>query len=281
MGTAVKITAILATYNEERFIAPCIEHHRAQGVSIYLCDNQSTDTTVAIAERYRGRGIEGIETIPRHGKYTWRPILERKEQLALELDADWFIHLDADEFFLAPPGMGTLAEALAAIDRRGYTTANALEYTFIPTREEPDHDHADFQATMRWYYPFAAFLPHRVVLWKKQPVRANLADSGGHVVTFAGARMYPEYFRMKHYLFLSEAQAIRKFVGRKYDEHEVAGGWHGFRPRLRPEDITLPSRQELRRYDADDTLDGSRPRSRHCLPGTDPAARERRIRPSE
>jgi glycosyltransferase involved in cell wall biosynthesis len=107
----LRIVAILATYNEERFIAGCLDHLLSQGVEAYVCDNDSTDATVAIASRYLGAGVRGIERLPRDGTFRWRRILERKEELAAELDADWFIHLDADEIPLPPPRFGTLAEA--------------------------------------------------------------------------------------------------------------------------------------------------------------------------
>jgi hypothetical protein len=54
-----RIVAILAAYNEERFIAQCLEHLHANGVEAYLCDNQSTDRTVQIAETFLGRGLRG------------------------------------------------------------------------------------------------------------------------------------------------------------------------------------------------------------------------------
>src|SRR5262245_63675790 len=39
----MKIVAILATYNEERFVRNCIRNLVSQGASIYLIDNDSTD----------------------------------------------------------------------------------------------------------------------------------------------------------------------------------------------------------------------------------------------
>lgn len=117
----MRVVALLATYNERRFVASCLAHLHEQGGETYLIDNCSTDGTVEIAERYIGRGLLEIESFPRDGVYRWREILERKEQLARALDADWFLHVDADEFRLPPPGAGTLADALAEVDRAGYS----------------------------------------------------------------------------------------------------------------------------------------------------------------
>jgi hypothetical protein len=194
----------------------------------------------------------------------WRNILMRKAQLAAELPADWFIHVDADEFRL-PPGGGTLVEALARVDAEGFNAVNFLEFTFVPVREFPDHDHPDFQTTMRWYYPFLPTFPHRLNAWKRQAGPVDLAGSGGHHVRFPGLRMAPDQFRMRHYLFLSVSHALEKWVQRRYDTAEVRAGWHGWRARLQADQITLPSIRELRSYRGDSSLDPSRPRRRHYL----------------
>ena len=120
----MRAVALLATHNEERFIAGCIEHLLRHGVEVYLVDNESTDATVEIASRYRGRGLIEIESFPRRGQYIWRPLLQRKEELAATLDADWFMHVDADEIRLPARGGLTLAEALERADGDGYNAVN-------------------------------------------------------------------------------------------------------------------------------------------------------------
>lgn len=261
----MRALAILATYNEERFIAGCLEHLFAHGVEAYLCDNESTDRTVAIAERYLGLGLRGIERIPRDGAFRWRRILHRKAALAAELEADWFLHLDPDEVPLPPRSGQTLAASLAEADGAGYNAVDFAELTFVPTRESPDHDHPEYRRTMRWYYPFAPAPLHRVIAWKRQSAPVDLASSGGHVVRFPGWNLYPTRFRLRHYLFLSPAHAVRKWVHKTYDADEVRDGWHGWRATLSPSAIALPSQAELRIADRDDDLDASSPRATHCL----------------
>lgn len=268
----MRIIAILAAYNEERFIKTCLENLFRQGVEVYLCDNESTDQTVPIAESYRHDGLIGFETIPQGKVYRWKAILERKEQLAATLDADWFMHADPDEMRLPPRSDITLAKAFAGADAQGYNAVNFMEFTFTPTRESPDHDHPEFQKTMRWYYPFLPSFPHRLNAWKKQPVPVELAWAGGHRVRFPGLRMYPESFRMRHYLLLSKAHAIRKYVQRHYDPVLVAQGWDGWRASLKPEMIKFPPQRELRTYLSDDQLDASDPRTTHYLDGIVQAA---------
>jgi glycosyltransferase involved in cell wall biosynthesis len=259
------VVALLATYNERRFIEPCLEHLREQGVDTYLIDNESTDDTVELAERRLGRGLIGIESFSRKDDvYNWRGLLARKEELARELDADWLIHLDADELRLPPSRGQSMAKALETADREGYNAVNFSEFTFVPTREAPDHDHPDFQRTMRSYYPFAPAATHQLKAWRRNDAVA-LAWSGGHQVRFPDLKRYPQSFPMKHYLFLSVPHAIEKYVERRYNPEEVEAGWHGWRASLTAADIHLPREAELRSTLSDDDLDPSRPRKKHYI----------------
>jgi glycosyltransferase involved in cell wall biosynthesis len=272
----MRVIALVATYNEERFIGGCIDHLARQGVETYLLDDSSTDRTVEIAERYRGRGLVDIEKYQRPGFFSLVEQCRRKEELAATLDADWFIHIDADEIRLPPHSGTTLQQALAEADAQGYNAVNFMEFAFVPTLEAPDHDHPDFQKTMRWYYPMLPSFPHRLNAWKRQSRRVDLASSGGHVIKFPKLKMYPKSFPMRHYLFLSIPHAREKFLGRKYDPEEVKKGWHRWRSRLTREMLKLPSEKELRVYVSDDQLDPSEPRKRHYLAEIWAAAQQRK-----
>jgi glycosyltransferase involved in cell wall biosynthesis len=262
-----RVIGLLATYNEERFVEACLEHLFGQGVEVYLIDNQSTDRTVALAEPYLGRGLIAIEELPRRGRFSLASILERKEQLAGELEADWFLHQDADEFRVAMGGRERLVDALAEADSTGYNAVNFLEFTFVPTVEAPDHDHPRFQQTMRHYYPFLPEFPHRLNAWKRQREAVTLRNSAGHRVQFAGLRMSPRSLAMRHYLFLSPDQARRKYEGRIRSDEEDRLGWGGWRNLLacsgslgRP---CLPRQAELREYLGDGALDPTEPLLEH------------------
>jgi hypothetical protein len=266
----LRVVALLSTYNEERFVGGCIEHLARNGVDVYLIDNESTDATVPRAEPHLGRGLIGVETLPRRGQFDLTAILRRKEELAVELEADWFMHHDADEIRVPPRSSQTLAQALAEVDASGHNAANFLEFTFVPTVEAPDHDHPRFQETMRHYYPFLPTFPHRLNTWKRQPVPVELTSSAGHHVRFPGLRMWPESFRMRHYLFLSKAHAVEKYGRRIRTDLETSLGWGGWRTMLAemaPEQIfdglRLPRQRELREYVTDDLLDPAEPLTAH------------------
>lgn len=260
----MRVVALMASHNERRFIGPCIEHLRAHEVETYLVDNHSTDDTVAIAERYLGDGLIGIETLPggQGNRLVLRTQLRRKEELARELRADWFIHLDPDEVRLPPPGSGTLAEALAEVERDGCNAVNFLEFTFVPTRESPEHDHPDYAETLRTYYPFLPSFPHRLNAWKAQD-DVDLTSKAGHRVSFPGLRMHPQSFPMKHYLFLGREHAVEKFVRREFDAEEAADGWFGWRTGFTADRLRLPGEAELRLSRADEDLDPTNPSRFH------------------
>jgi glycosyltransferase involved in cell wall biosynthesis len=268
----MRVIALLTVHNEERFIGNCLDHLLRQGVEAYLIDHGSTDATAAIARRYLHHGLVGMETMPHDGVFSLCHQLERKEELASRLSADWFMHADADEVRLAPCAGQTLQEALTQADDEGYSAVNFLEFAFTPTLEQPHHDHAEYERTMRWYYPFSQEYPHRLNAWKKQAGRVNLAAHGGHRVHFPGLRQYPVDFPMRHYLFLSVEHAVEKYTGRCYDPREVNQlAWHGWRARLQNGDLRLPSCRQLRVYCSDQELDWSGARQAHWLVELNPA----------
>lgn len=281
----MRIVAILASYNEQRFIKACLEHYLTHGIEVYLLDNDSTDSTVEIAREYLDKNLIEIERLPRNGSFELRKQLLRKEELADRLKADWLMHADPDEFRVAPDSTQTLAEAIKEVDAMGYNAVNFMEYTFLPVREHPQHDHAGFQQTMRWYYPFSPRHPHRLNAWKKQQRHwsgsrsffreifrhrrlgapsVNLHETGGHVVHFPGIRVYPTDFKLKHYLVLSLDHAIQKYVKKSFDPKEVKGS-HGWRATAEEHQFLLPSEQQMRKYISDDDLDPSEPLKEHLV----------------
>ena len=259
----MRIIAILATYNEERFIVSCLEHYINNNIEVYLIDNESTDNTVEYAKRFWGRGLIGIETLKRENMFSLRKQLKRKEELADTLSADWFLHIDTDEFFVPNEGNKSLKESIEEVDSKGFNAINFMECAFVPTHENPDHDHEFFHETMRYYYPFCPSFPHRIIAWKKKKGSVELVRSGGHRVYFPDLRIYPDSFVMKHYLFLSEKHFIEKFENRIYDNSELKDGWHYNRLNLRFDSVALPREDELYKYVSDSEMNISNPREKH------------------
>ena len=61
MSEPLRVTAIIAAHNEEDIIGQVVGDLVEQGVSVYFMDHSSTDDTLAEVERYRDRGLVGVE----------------------------------------------------------------------------------------------------------------------------------------------------------------------------------------------------------------------------
>ena len=114
MSDPFRVIAIVSAFNEEDIISSVIGHLVEGGVEVYLLENHSTDGTVDQAKQWLNRGLIHIEAFPENGEATpglprtfdWTGILSRKQTLASQLKADWFIHHDADEIREGPwPGL--------------------------------------------------------------------------------------------------------------------------------------------------------------------------------
>jgi len=261
----MNVVAIIAARNEALYMERCLGHLSSQGVRFVLIDNGSEDRTRAIAESFRNRGLVACVDHPYPGHYDWTGLLQLKERLARELDADWFIHLDADEIPEPPDRGGPLLPALAEVDRRGYTAVNFDEFCFVPATEDERHEGSDYVAEMRSYFYFAPHHERLVRCWKKTS-RVNLADSGGHNAAFPDRRLWPFNFALRHYIALSMDHLRRKYTTqRRYADAEIARGWHTWRPRFSEIAVRTPPIEELCDIDRDGGWDRSRPCSRHVF----------------
>ena len=254
----MRVVALLACKDEARFIGGCIDHLIEQGIEVHVTDDGSTDETLDIVHARLGDGVIGVERSEGgDGTFRLRRQLARKEELAATLGADWYVHLDPDEIRLAPRSDQRLVDAFAEAEDEGSNAVEFLEFVFLPTQEEPDHDHPRFLQTMRSYHPFRPRPHHRLNAWRQPPGGVDLVGHGGHEVVFPGRQVHPEPFRMRHYLFLSEEHARQKYGRRSFDPDEVALGWHGWRDGF--ERVRLPAASELCRHTGDDALDPSDP----------------------
>jgi hypothetical protein len=254
------VIAIVSAYNEADIISPVIGHLVENGVDVYLIDNWSTDATAAEAGRWLGRGLIKIEkfpeTLPPDGQpllFDWTAILRRKEELAQELDADWFLHHDADEIREPPwPGMN-LRDSIAWVDRLGYNCIGFRVFNFPPV-DDGFVPGSDPREHFSYWKEAEEFDRSQLKCWKGgRPV--SLVPSGGHEAAFPNRNVFPIPFLIRHYPIRGQEQGRRKvFEERKarFLDRERSREWH-----IQYDAISNPAHSfvadpaDLRRFDLD------------------------------
>lgn len=84
----IKISAAIATHNEESNIGECLEAIKDIVQEIVIVDGQSTDKTVEIVKKYNARVI----SVPND------PMFHNMKQLSFDKSSgEWILYLDADE----------------------------------------------------------------------------------------------------------------------------------------------------------------------------------------
>lgn len=108
---SLKIVGTILARDEEDIIATNIEHHINQGITQFIVtDNGSVDRTRSIAESYP-EVKEIIDEAGRdHRQSEW---VTRMARLACKMDADWIVHLDADELWCGFSGLRRITAAAA------------------------------------------------------------------------------------------------------------------------------------------------------------------------
>ena len=251
------VVAIIATYNEADIIGQVVGDLIEQDVHVYLLDDGSTDGTVAAVEPYRGRGLLGVEPVARDGGpsagFEWERILQRKTQLARELDADWFIHHDADEFRESPWPHLSLSAAIQAVDALGFNAIDSARLDFWPI-DDGFRPGDDVRRAFTHYSEPAPYDRLQIRCWKKTDAVIDLASSGGHDVRFPGRRVFPIRFVLRHYPIRGQAHGERKvFKERRarFLARERARGWHVQYDAVREGASFIHDPATLTPYDAD------------------------------
>ncbi len=236
MDDSFRVVALISSYNEEDIISQIIGHLVSNGVDVYLIDNRSTDNTVEEATKWLGNGLIEIEEFPSSpptnphpsDKYDWTGILRRKEELAREISANWFIHHDADEIREGPwPGL-SLKEAIQWVDAAGYNCVDFKVYNFPPTDDGFKRGDDPYR-----YFTHYEDCPDydriQVKCWKATTSPVSLVNSGGHRVQFEDMRIFPIKFILRHYPIRGQAHGTKKvFEERKkrFLDGERSKGWH-------------------------------------------------------
>lgn len=223
-----RVVALIAFYNEEDVLGSVLQHLIGQGVEVYALDNWSTDGSGKIAESYLGNGVIAVEKFPPEGRgeyFRLKHILQRKEFLSQTLTADWILNVDADEIMESFDPNVSLRDALYWIEQRGFNAVNFAYLEFPPTQEEYSAQHSLQDQFTHWR--IEALAVHRKLqrAWRKQIAIVDLTTHGGHEVGFAGKRIAPFRFLLRHYPYRTIAQSKRKWQERVRKPEEIAMQW--------------------------------------------------------
>lgn len=264
----MRIVAILAARNEALYLRRCLQSLVANGLEVYVIDNDSEDNTAGIAREFLGRGVIGIDQHPYLGSFDLARMLQHKTDICNRIDADWFMHCDADEIRQAPAPYSSLAEAISDVDQQGYNAVNFEEFVFLPTSEHERYEGTDYVAEMRQYYFFEPKPLRRINLWKTGSHPVDIISSAGHSAQFPGRNIFPESFPMRHYIALSLDHLTAKYTrDRVYASVNIERrGWHLERARLRSDGVALPLPGQMQTL-CGDALDRSKPVRRHLFTG--------------
>ena len=230
------VVALISAHNEGDVISHVIGDLIEQGIAVYLIDHCSTDNTVVQAQKWLGRGLLHVESFPKDAGYPqenrkwylWSHILRRKEELSAMIDADWFIHHDADEFRESPWEGVALVKAIRMVDCLGF---NAISFTLLDFHPVDDCflPGSDVRNALRYYKSGESFNQLQIKAWKKQPRAVNLVGSAGHSVDFPGKKTFPVGFLLRHYPVRSQSHGMEKVFKRRkerFSAKERGTGWH-------------------------------------------------------
>ncbi len=227
----MRIVALIAAFNEADVIRQTIDDLVAQEIEVYLLDNNSSDDTARIAGERLGGGVLAVEQFPADGgasgEFPWAELLARKQTLAREIEADWYLHQDADELRESPWLHRNLRQGIELVDALGFNAVDFEVLNFRPV-DESFAPGADLRAAFARFERAETWDRVQVKAWKRQP-EIDLISTGGHESVFPGRRVFPMRFLLRHYPIRSQAHGDRKvFAERRprFRTAELERGWH-------------------------------------------------------
>ncbi|RZS57403.1 glycosyl transferase family 2 [Microcella putealis] len=113
----MRLAMTLMVRDEVDVVAAMLEHHRAQGIDVFIVtDNGSVDGTVEAIERFAQTAEVDLRHDPVHRKQQSATVTRMARDAHSQHGADWVINADADEFWV-PTREAKLRERFATVPR--------------------------------------------------------------------------------------------------------------------------------------------------------------------
>jgi len=232
-----RLIGFIPCYNEADILEPLLRFYERARVPVVFIDNGSTDSSGAIAQRYRTRGV--LEYV-RHetDEYDLKEMLRLCLTVVERHAPEWIMHIDADHFYEPGQGFASFHDHVRDAEASGCNVIDFEEYVFLPTTAD-DPCEANVYERMKHYAvrdPGQAEQPTEFSplllqprLYRYQP-GMNISDDGGHTIFYVGDRMrvHPVRGVLRHYMFRSLEQGSKKLRERRarYSRAGRSRGWH-------------------------------------------------------
>lgn len=260
----MNVTAVLAIRNEEAYLANCLRHLVRNGVNFAIIDHGSSDASSDIYRRREfAANLVEVTELSFTGEFALAEQLRCKMQVIERLDADWVLHVDADEIMHSYRAGETLSEALARLAATACNVVNFDEFVFLPIEDDYVSEAAGPQPSVLYYF-FQPAAPRLMRAWRKD-AGLSIVEHGGHRLSGPDVRLADESLALRHYVFRSQAHAFAKYTTRPYARDELNIGWHRVRADASAVAFALPPAEVMKRLPSPDSrdLDRSEPWSRH------------------
>jgi len=230
--TRPRVAAIINLFNEADVIEEVVLHLAEQGIEVHLFDDWSTDGSFEICQRLVESGHCRVLSRNAHGPgkdYKWMKILQRAQEYAQSLTADWIMHCDADEIRYSPWPDLTLQDAIGWVDSLGYSAIDFTVMNFFYTNHTDASPSQKLDRFKHFAFGRQSADLNQIKAWRNPKLPVDLASSGGHDVQFSGRRIFPLKFLMKHYPLRSQGQAEAKLFRDRIPrirQERNEKGWH-------------------------------------------------------
>ena len=234
----LSICAVIAARNEFHYLRLLLPELASQKIDVVILDNESSDESCSLYQQLKGDPIVEVVSMPYDGSFSLLDQLGYKNEMILDLKYDWYIHQHADEL-LHHREYHSLRKAIEEAHLSGHNCLNFDEFVFIP---EPDveYEESDFYGKMLRYYFFEP-APNRLNRVFKKIENLDLISQAGHRLSGDNLKIYPVNHVLRHYITLSQAHILNKYLQRVFDARDVARGWHSNRRQFTATKLVLPT----------------------------------------